>query len=73
MRIDFKEICEMPNRNIDYLAYKGTKIGMRVGEALFTPVNQHINTSQIKSPSKRYAKTFFSEDVYLHCLKDGKK
>ena len=63
MRIDFREICEMCDGNIDYLACDGTKSGMGVGQAFITPIEQHINTPQIKSPSKRYDRTFLTDDI----------
>ena len=44
MRIDFREICEMCDGNIDYLACCGTKIGMEVGKAFITPIEQCIDT-----------------------------
>ena len=50
MRIDFREICEMCDGNIDYLTYDGTKIGMGIGKAFITPIEQRINTPQIKFP-----------------------
>ena len=50
MRIDFREICEMCDGNIDYLTYDGTKIGMEIGKAFITPIEQRINTPQIKFP-----------------------
>ena len=64
VRIDFREICELCDGNIDYLGNK-TKIEIGVGKVFITPIlNTRINTPQIKFPSKWFDKTFFSDDVY---------
>ena len=61
MRIDFREICEMCDGNNDYLACDRTKIGMGIGKAFATSIEQRINTPHIKSPSKRYDRTFLTD------------
>ena len=58
MRIDFRELPEMCDGNIDYLACDGTKIGMGIAKAFITRIEQRINTPQIKYPSKWYDRTF---------------
>ena len=63
MRIDFREICETGNDNIDYLACGGTKIKMAVDKVFITPIEQRINNPQIKFPSKRYDRTFLTDDI----------
>ena len=63
MRIDFRDICEMCDGNIDYLACHGTKIGMGIGKAFITPIEQRVNTPKIKSPSKRNDGAFLTDNV----------
>ena len=63
MRIDFREICEMCDGNIDYLACDESKIGMGIGKAFVTPIEQRINTPEIKSPSKWYDRTFLTDNI----------
>ena len=53
----------MCDGNIDYLACHGTKIGMGIGKAFITPIEQRVNTPQIKSPSKRNDGAFLTDNV----------
>ena len=62
MKIDFREICEICEI-CDYLACNGTKIEMGIGKAFITAIEQRINTPQIKSPSKRYERTFLNDNI----------
>ena len=63
MKIDFRETCEICDANIDYLACNGTEIEMGIGKAFITAIEQRINTPQIKSPSKRYERTFLNDNI----------
>ena len=63
IKIDFREICEICDANIDYLACNRTKIEMGIGKAFITAIEQRINTPQIKSPSKRYEMTFLNDNI----------
>ena len=63
MRIDFREICKMCDGNIDYLACHGTKIGMAIGKAFITPIEQRVNAPQIKSPLKRNDGAFLTDSA----------
>ena len=63
MKIDFRETCEICDASIDYLACNGTEIEMGIGKAFITAIEQRINTPQIKSPSKRYERTFLNDNI----------